>query len=76
MSKYLTFTTLIEPEYSVYLPHKKHECLAIHQDVSGHVWSEWPNSGPQNNAYVRSQANALEAARGEMARREFLEANP
>lgn len=76
MNKYLTFTTLIEPEYSVYLPHKKHECLAIHQDVAGHVWSEWRNGGGQNNAYVRSQTNALEAAHSEMERREFLEAHP
>lgn len=76
MSKYLTFTTLIEPAYSVYMPPSKWAALAYHQDALGVVWAEWPSGGPHNNAYVRVGRSALEIAQVDMQLRESLEARP
>lgn len=69
MSKYLTFTTSFEAQYSVYLPRVKFEPVAFHQEAEGRVWAEWPNSSSQQNAYVRNCSAAFEVARIQIALR-------
>jgi hypothetical protein len=74
MNAYLTFVTLVEPLYSVYVPRANSSPMAYHQEVDGTVWSEWLNGGrPCNNAFLRHSASALQLAKSEMAARKALE---